>query len=247
MEDQTVRERPRRGHFNARPETLALLKASGHPINGLGETAQRRPSPFFWHPATHPSLRCFADRRAFKDEPMSGYENAFAPARHHPTLVPIADVPKEGTAQEFTEAVKEFALSHEADDIGITPMDPFYVFEGYTIEEPTVIMLAVGHNYERLKQVPSDETNGEGPRGCRRSVCARHTIFLRTGQLDSLPGIRREGVSWAVGRCAAADSGGRGIRSGRVRETWVHDQPKVRLGRPSGGRDHEYAAGPDVG
>jgi len=29
--------RPRRGSYKPRPETLALLKVSGNPINGLGE------------------------------------------------------------------------------------------------------------------------------------------------------------------------------------------------------------------
>ena len=58
--------------------------------------------------------------------------------------------------------VRAFALAHEADDIGIARMDPLYVFEGYTIDEPWVIVLALAHNYERLKEVPSDETNGEG-------------------------------------------------------------------------------------
>jgi hypothetical protein len=56
--DRTIGERPRRGHFSAKAETLALLKVSGNPINGLGETAQRRPSPFFWHP---PTMHPFAD------------------------------------------------------------------------------------------------------------------------------------------------------------------------------------------
>ena len=42
--------RPRRGSYKPRPETLALLKVSGNPINGLGEAEVRRASPFFWHP-----------------------------------------------------------------------------------------------------------------------------------------------------------------------------------------------------
>ena len=32
------------------PKTLSLLRVSGNPINGLGETKVRRASPFFWHP-----------------------------------------------------------------------------------------------------------------------------------------------------------------------------------------------------
>jgi hypothetical protein len=46
-------------------------------------------------------------------------------------------------------------------------MDPLYVFEGYQIDEPWVIVLALAHNYERLKEVPSDETSRFG--AARRS------------------------------------------------------------------------------
>lgn len=196
MAGQTTEERPRRGHFSAKPETLALLKASGNPINGLGESAQRRPSPFFWHPPTqHP----FGDLQLAARSRMSrcpGYEAAFSKARNHPELVPIAAMREEGTPEEFTAAVKEFALSHEADDIGITPMDPLYVFEGYAIEEPTIIMLAVGHNYERLQQVPSDDTNGEGiadvgdqyARGTRSSFALANWIRSQGYMAKAFPG-----------------------------------------------------------
>ena len=49
-QDQVNPRRPKRGSYKPRPETVALLKVSGNPINGLGETTPRRPSPFFWHP-----------------------------------------------------------------------------------------------------------------------------------------------------------------------------------------------------
>jgi len=39
--------RPRRGTWKPKPETVALLRISGNVINGVGETAPRRPSPFF--------------------------------------------------------------------------------------------------------------------------------------------------------------------------------------------------------
>jgi epoxyqueuosine reductase len=91
-----------------------------------------------------------------------GYEAAFTPVRNHPPLNPVADGRREKSAEEFSADVKAFALAHEADDVGISPMNPLYVFEGYRIDEPWVIILALAHNYERLRQVPSDETNGEG-------------------------------------------------------------------------------------
>jgi epoxyqueuosine reductase len=107
--------------YSPKAETLALLKASGNSINGLGETAQRRPSPFFWHP---PTMHPFEDLQIAARAKMSqcpGYDAAFSKARNHPDLIPIAATRREATAEEFTSLVSEFALSHEADDIGITP------------------------------------------------------------------------------------------------------------------------------
>jgi epoxyqueuosine reductase len=91
-----------------------------------------------------------------------GSMEAFQAAYNPPELIPVAAERKQASPEEFADAAMEFAVSHEADQAGIAAMDPMYVFEGYTIEEPWVIMLALAHNYERLRQVPSDETNGEG-------------------------------------------------------------------------------------
>jgi len=162
MLEQVTEERSKRKKIAPKPETLALLKTSGNPINGLGETEERRPSPFFWHP---PQLHPFEDlqnaaRKRMRQCP--GYDQAFIPAREHPPLVPVAGERREATATEFSADLKAFALANEADDVGITPMEPLYVFEGYQIDDPWVVVLALAHNYDRLKQVPSDETNGEG-------------------------------------------------------------------------------------
>jgi epoxyqueuosine reductase len=162
VSDQPNPGRPKRKRFIPKPETLAMLKVSGNPINGLGETQIRRPSPFFWHP---PDMHPYAELQVAARQNMSkcpGYDTAFAPARNHPPLIPIAKERREADPAEFSAEITAFALANEADDVGIAAMDPLYVFEGYSIDEPWVIMLAVAHNYERLKQVPSNETNGAG-------------------------------------------------------------------------------------
>ena len=46
MADEPNPRRLKRDQYSPKPETLALLKVSGNPINGLGETAERRPSQF---------------------------------------------------------------------------------------------------------------------------------------------------------------------------------------------------------
>ena len=75
-------------------------------------------------------------------------------------------------------------------------MDPLYVFEGYTINEPWVIVLALAHNYERLKEVPSDETNGIGvvdvgdqyARGTRSSYALANWIRSQGYNASPYPG-----------------------------------------------------------
>jgi hypothetical protein len=135
-QDQSNPRRPKRGSYKPRAETLALLKVSGNPINGLGETTPRRPSPFFWHPSDqHPfgELQIVA-RKSSRSCP--GSPEAFQAAYNYPKLAPVAEVRNNAPARQFADEIEAFALSHEADAVGIAPMDPLYVFEGYTINEP---------------------------------------------------------------------------------------------------------------
>lgn len=186
----------RRKPYGSNPETLALLRVSGNPINGLGETSIRRASPFFWHPPDqHPygDLQVVARQNSRK---CPGSAQAFAAAYNHPELCPIAHQKKQAPNEQFADELKTFALSHEADAVGITPMDPLYVFEGYMIEEPWIIVLALAHNYERLKEVPSDETNGIGvtdigdqyARGTRVSYALANWIRSQGYNAHAYPG-----------------------------------------------------------
>jgi epoxyqueuosine reductase len=188
--------RPRRGSYKPMPETLALLKVSGNPINGLGETALRRPSPFFWHPPDkHPygELQTVARTSSRK---CPGSAQAFVAAYTHPELTAVAAVRRQASPEEFAAEATEFALAHEAGGVGIAPMDPLYVFEGYTINEPWVIVLALAPNYERLKEVPSDETNGIGvteigeqyARGTRVSFALANWIRSQGYNAQAYPG-----------------------------------------------------------
>jgi epoxyqueuosine reductase len=186
-----------------KPETLALLKASGNSINGLGEMTPRRASPFFWHPPDqHPygELQIVARQSSRK---CPGSAPAFMAAYNHPDLIPVASNRIDATAEKHAAETTDFALRHEADAIGIAVMDPLYIFEGYEIRDPWVIVLALAHNYERLKQVPSDETNGVGvtdvgeqyARGTRASFGLANWIRSRGYNVCVRPNTRltREG------------------------------------------------------
>jgi len=196
MPDEPNPRRPKRNSYSPKAETLALLKVSGNPINGLGETRERRPSPFFWHPADqHPygDLQNVARKSSRR---CPGAAEAFVAAYDYPELTPVAELRNQASAEQLSADATAFALSHEADAIGITPMDPLYVFEGYKIDEPWVIILALAHDYERLKEVPSDETNGVGvcdvadkyARGTRASYALANWIRSQGYNANPYPG-----------------------------------------------------------
>lgn len=196
MTEPTNPRRPKRGTWKPQPETAALLRVSGNPINGLGENTPRRPSPFFWHPAAqHPygDLQLLARRNSRK---CPGSTEAFQAAYSYPELSELSSKRNGAPVEELTTLVRDFALAHEADDVGIAPMDPTYVFEGYTITHSWVIVLALAHNYERLREVPSDETNGIGvcdvgdqyARGTRSSYHLANWIRSQGYRADPYPG-----------------------------------------------------------
>jgi epoxyqueuosine reductase len=196
MPEQRNTKPSKRHDYRPKAETLALLTVSGNPINGLGETAPRRPSPFFWHPPDqHPygELQVAARQSSRK---CPGAAAAFLGAYTYPEVVPVASERNQAPAEELAKQATAFALANEADAVGIAPMDPLYVFEGYTIDEPWVIVLALAHNYDRLKEVPSDETNGVGvtdigdqyARGTRASYALANWIRSQGYNANAYPG-----------------------------------------------------------
>ena len=195
-QNQPNPRRPKRGTYKPKAETLKALRVSGNPINGLGETEQRRPSPFFWHPPDqHPYGELqLVSRSTSRNCP--GSTEAFQAAYIYPELVPVAQQQRDAPPEQLASELKAFVLAHEADDVGIAHMDPLYVFEGYSVEEPWVIVLALAHDYERLKEVPSDETNGVGvvdvgdqyARGTRSSYALANWIRARGYNAQPYPG-----------------------------------------------------------
>ena len=147
--------------YTPNPRFTACLPAiSGNAVNGLGEAHVRRPSPFFWHPP---------DRQAFGElqrEVTEYHRQSPAVAKEFSSSQPrgpkpIAQAPQrvERSAQEWSSVLKDFALAHEADLVGITPMDPLYVYDGYEIAHPWLIMIGVSMDYEELAQVPPSFEN----------------------------------------------------------------------------------------
>ncbi len=185
--------------FTPNPELLKHFPdVSGNEVNGLGEQDVRPPSPFFWHPA---------DRQAFGElqqfivndlRPASGEDHSFRnpDVDRGPALIPVADDVAEGNASLWSKKVKEFALAHEADLVGVTPLRPEYVYDTYEINEPTVIILGFHHDYEQLAKAPPSaedlsayhELHDQYNRGARAANKLTNYIRAQGYSAEAFPG-----------------------------------------------------------
>ena len=142
--------------------TDVFPEISGNSINGLGEATERRPSPFFWHPPdrqTHGRLQKAVIAYHGESDAICREMSSNPPGGRGPDPIQKAANPVERSASEWSKIIKEFAISNESDLVGITSLQPEYVYDGYNIEEPWVITVGVSMDYDELSQAPSTFDN----------------------------------------------------------------------------------------
>jgi ferredoxin len=129
---------------------------SGNSVNGLGDPVPGRPRPFFWHP---PEQQAFGElQRAVIDHHRQSPAIAAAYSRdadRGPRPLPRAAVRDPRSPAAWTDALKTFALAHEADLVGITPLRPEYVYEGYELTMPWLVMIGVAMDHDNLAAAPA--------------------------------------------------------------------------------------------
>jgi ferredoxin len=137
-------------------EHLLPEGVSGNAVNGLGEAEPARPRPFFWHP---PGQHAFGElQRAIVDHHRQSEAIAAAYSRdadRGPRPLPRAGVRDERTAAQWSAELKTFALEHEANLVGITPLRPEYVYEGHAIELPNLVLIGVAMAHANLAAAPA--------------------------------------------------------------------------------------------
>lgn len=148
--------------FSPSPEQAALFPdISGNEINGLGETVSRNPTPVYWRPPEtipHGSLIKFFYAQG-ADNPASNALRAERAADQERPQSAVADKKRTGSPEEFASQVKNHALAHEGDDIGITALNPEWVFEDSEVPHRWVILISVLMDYDEMQQAPSTEEN----------------------------------------------------------------------------------------
>jgi epoxyqueuosine reductase len=138
------------------PEVLAKFPdISGNTVNGFGEPEKRAPNPFFWHPPdcqTHGELREFVMDRFVASR--DGGRNWGDVGDRGPELVEKSPLQEDRPPEEWSELIHKTALDHEADICGFTAMDPLWIYQGYEISEPTLVVLGFAQDYEMMKHAP---------------------------------------------------------------------------------------------
>jgi len=147
---------PRKQPVWQQPPHIAakLPPDSGNAINGLGERSKRPPTPVMWHRPDR--IRHGALQQHVNDtyESHALLKGAFDIPARRAKPVAIAGARAPGDAAYWTAHIKRLALGFKADMVGIAKVDPLWVFEGFEVREPFIIVLGVVMDHAQLSTAP---------------------------------------------------------------------------------------------
>lgn len=134
---------------------LLAPRISGNVINGLGERERRRATPIYHHAKLKIPHRFLQRYFYLRFAPNRYY---WGPRREMIEIerTPVAPIDSErhaGTPEENSKMVKEFALENGARLVGIARMRNEWVFEGYGVSEPYIIILGVTMDHAKLMRI----------------------------------------------------------------------------------------------
>ena len=160
--------------FQPEPEQLALFPdVSGNVINGVDENTVRRPTPVYWHrpeKIAHGALQQWMIERFISEPDLANVHSRFG-GRGPRESGPVAPSQEDDTPAGWTKRVKDFALSHEADLVGVARIDPSWVFEGYELVSSWIVILGLAMDHARLVTAPANpagiEVQAQYNRGAR--------------------------------------------------------------------------------
>lgn len=172
-----TRTREPRPAWRAPDRQLSLMPdASGNAINGLGETVRRKPSPVYWHDEIpHKALQDYYMRQ-FDDEPALKDFHLKHGGRGPRTPPPAPTTPSRDAPGRWTRRVKEHALAHEADLVGVAAVDQDWVFEGHEVREPWIVVIGVAMDHAELAKAPEIDSPVEVMRQYNRGTRAARGV-----------------------------------------------------------------------
>jgi len=180
--------------FKPDPEMVALRPAgiTGMAINGLGEAEVRRPTLVYWAP--DPDDIPFGEVQKWfylqePQDPVLMQERSRRREILDAPLPELAPCPARRSPSEWTEALDAFVAEGWCERVGVTRLQPDWVFDHVETSFETVIVLGVQHDYERLKTAPDLVAGTEVTRQyCRAAAVAKQVAgWLREQGWDAEP------------------------------------------------------------
>ena len=172
--------RPPKPVYRPPEKQLALFPGvSGNTVNGLGETEVRRPSPIYWHygdiEMPHKALQDYYLHHFDAKPELADFHLKYGGRGGHKPPEKPAE-PAKDTPSNWVRRVKAHALAHEADLVGIAPVRPEWVFEGYEVREPWIVMLGVAMDHTELAKAPETPSAVEVIRQYNRGTRAAREV-----------------------------------------------------------------------
>ncbi|MFZ4721132.1 MAG: 4Fe-4S dicluster domain-containing protein [Ilumatobacteraceae bacterium] len=131
-------------------------EVSGNDINGLGEADVRPPTPIMWHPPemiAHGAVQTWFWAQGPNDPEVAAVRAERQRVINMPNA-PIADERRDISPADAVARITEAAHAAGADIVGFVQPRPEWVFEGYELEYPWMVMLGIGMDPEKIKLAP---------------------------------------------------------------------------------------------
>jgi epoxyqueuosine reductase len=151
--------------FTPDPEMMSLRPSiKGMQVNGLDETEVRRPTMVYWAPDPDDIPFGEVQKWFYSHEPQDPELMKERARRREILEAPPAKLNERRSVRaprEWTDALDLFVEQGQCERVGVTRMQPQWVFDHHETDYETVVMLGVKHDYELLKSAPDQVAGAE--------------------------------------------------------------------------------------
>ena len=179
--------------FSPDPAQVALKPSiSGNTINGVGETAARRPRVIYWAPDPDTIAHGAMQRWFYQVDPTNPHLARAREERAKQLAAPMSDIsgePVELRPEEWNAAIAELAEGGSFDMWGVARMDPAWVYEGQDVPQKYIVMLGFAHDYAQIATAPEATAGAEVVRQYGRAAAAAKSVcaWIRGQGWDAEP------------------------------------------------------------
>ena len=166
--------------FTPDPAQMALKPAlSGNRINGLGEAQPRAPRMVYWAPDPDTIPHGAMQRWFYQVDPDNAH---LARAREERARLLAQEIPqRQGDPvrrdpQQWASALTEFFATADVNMVGVTSMDPAWVYEGQRVTRSHIIMLGFSHDYAQIATAPAATAGAEVVRQYGRAAAGAKAV-----------------------------------------------------------------------